>query len=71
MLITLLISTIVFIAAFFFPDDWEIIKTIAIWQYVLWSIVYLVWALFLVKTLRGRIRKGFREIEAEMPELRF
>lgn len=69
-LITLLLSVIIFIVALLIPDDWSVVKMVGIWQLVVWSLVYLIWPLVLLKIMRSKIRKGFRDIEISIPELR-
>jgi Ca2+/Na+ antiporter len=61
-LITLLLCTLLFVTAFLLPEDWEVARTILIWQYIVWSVVYCIWALVMVKILRNKIRRGFKEI---------
>ncbi len=39
--------------------------------FMLWSIVYCIWAIVLLKTMRGKIRQGFVDIEKSLPELQF
>lgn len=69
MLLSLLMSTIAFIVAIVIGNDEGIMITSGI--FMLWSIVYCIWAIVLLKIMRGKIRKGFVEIEKSLPELQF
>ena len=69
MLLTLLMLTIAFIVAIVIGNGEGIMITSGI--FMLWSIVYCIWAIILLKTMRGKIRKGFVEIEKSLPELQF
>jgi hypothetical protein len=62
-------STIAFIVAIVIGNGEGIMITSGI--FMLWSIVYCIWAIVLLKTMRGKIRKGFVEIEKSLPELQF
>lgn len=60
MLITLLISMTIFIVGLFFDTD--AIKLAATGQFVVWNVVYFIWTISVVVSLRRQIRKGFLEI---------
>ena len=60
MLITLLISMTIFIIGLFF--DSEVIKLAATGQFVAWNVVYFIWTIAVVVSLRKQIRRGFLEI---------